>query len=352
MTKRDRHLDAVKGFAILVVMLGHCIGRNYMNDPYINDAIVSVQMPLFMMVSGYAGGMGRREILGIKDFADLQKKRVIAYLLPFFSWVFVVSLLRPLGQIQNPFMECFKILFRIDSGLWFLMTLFLIQFLTALVALLVNCFMLRLQKENRGFLHVGLFLSGMAIIYLLSILWARSGFTFLGPSFVVQYLPFYLTGYLTSHYVKAWIEEEKVQWHWLEKYGNRVVWCLWGIALIGFAGAVIFFDLQSKNSTADVLIQMCASFLGSFVCFWGVYHLPDRNGYGLPFLGRYTLEIYALHFRFVDMLGFRDMGLSLYSIQGVGAVVVTFLVMSVLSGIIIYFVKKVRIVDLLLFGHK
>ena len=34
MKVRDKQLDAVKGFAIIIVMLGHCIGRNNMNDPY------------------------------------------------------------------------------------------------------------------------------------------------------------------------------------------------------------------------------------------------------------------------------------------------------------------------------
>ncbi|MBR1691837.1 MAG: acyltransferase family protein [Lachnospiraceae bacterium] len=364
MAKRDQHLDAVKGFAILVVMLGHCIGRNHMNDPYINDAIMAVQMPLFMMASGYAGGMSRREILSGREFLYVQKKRVISYLLPFFSWVFVVSLFRPPGQMQNPFAECVKVLFRIDSGLWFLMTLFLIQLIVMLTELLANRIVLRFQKRIRGFCHAVLFLVGIAVAYLLCVLWARSGSTFLGPSFVVQYLPFYVTGYVVSAYVKSRLWEEtgnasdgedkpaeRVR-KWLREHGNRLVWCLWGVALIGFLVLVICFDLQSRENMMQLLTVMCASFMGSFVCFWGVYHLPIRHRYGLQFIGLFTLEIYALHFRFVDMLGFKDLGLSVYSLQGLGAIVATFLVMSIFSGIIIYFVKKIPILDLLLFGRR
>ena len=95
---------------------------------------------------------------------------------------------------------------------------------------------------------------------------------------------------------------------------------------------------------------MLASLLGSFVCFYGVYHLPVKKKYGLSFIGLYTLEIYALHFRFVDMLGFKNMGHEVYSLDGMAAIVVTFLVMSLLSGIIFYFIKKVWILDLILFG--
>lgn len=342
MKERDKHLDAVKGFAILVVMLGHCIGRNHMNDPYINDAIMAVQMPLFMMVSGYALGLGKREILDGKDFCRVQGKRIVAYLLPFFSWVFVVSLARPFHEMKNPFRECYQVLFHIDSGLWFLMTLFLIQFFAMLVTLFANVCVFHFKKSNRGIVHMVVFLCGVGIVYVLFILWGRSGSTFLGPSFVVQYMPFYVLGYLASHYLKAVFSKK-----W--KTG---LWLLWAVCLVLFLVMVIAFDLQSKATTRELMIQMVSSLLGSFVCFYGVYHLPVKGKYGLSFIGQYTLEIYALHFRFVDMLGFKNLGLSVYSVEGMGAIVITFLVMSVFSGIFIYFIKKVWVLDLLLFGKR
>lgn len=340
MKGRDKHLDAVKGFAILIVMLGHCIGRNHMNDPYINDAIMSIQMPLFMMVSGYGTGMGKREIANGKMFLAVLKKRMTAYLLPFFSWVFVVSLFRPFDDIQNPFVECYNVLFRIDSGLWFLMTLFIIQSFTMLAALLANICTTHLKKSSRGICHMTLFLGGIAVVYFLFVLWGRSGSTFLGPSFVVQYMPFFVLGYIVSYYIK----------NVFFKKGRKFLWGVWVLSLMLFLGLVFVFDLQSKTNTKELLIQMLASLLGSFVCFYGVYHLPVKRKYGLSFIGLYTLEIYTLHFRFVDMLGFQNLGLEVYSLKGMGAIVITFLVMSILSAIIIYFVKKVWILDLFLFG--
>ena len=56
LKKRDDALDAVKGFAILIVMLGHCIVLNNLADPYFYDAIAAIQMPLFMAVSGFTAG--------------------------------------------------------------------------------------------------------------------------------------------------------------------------------------------------------------------------------------------------------------------------------------------------------
>ena len=342
MRVRDKQLDAVKGFAIIIVMLGHCIGRNNMNDPYINDAIKAIQMPLFMMVSGYGLGMGKREILDIKDFLKQQKKRVVSYLLPFFSWVFVVSLFRPFDTIQNPFVESYKVLFKIDSGLWFLMTLFLIQFFATLVTLLANVCVFHWKKSNRGVHHLLIFLCGIGIVYVLFVLWGRTGSTFLGPSFAVQYMPFYVIGYVASHYIKEIFPQK----------GKKLLWVLWGVSLVAFWELVVGFDLQSKNNSMELLTQMTASLLGSFVCFYGVYHIPIKRKYGLAFIGLYTLEIYALHFRFVDLLGFKNLGLQVYTLEGMGVILITFLVMSVMSGIIIYFVKKVWFLDLILFGKQ
>lgn len=90
LKKRDERLDAVKGFAILLVMLGHCIVLNHLSDPYLYDAIVAIQMPLFMAVSGFTAGMGQEALCcaGVrpelkKELARL-KRRTISYLLPFF----------------------------------------------------------------------------------------------------------------------------------------------------------------------------------------------------------------------------------------------------------------------------
>lgn len=350
MTKRDKHLDAVKGFAILVVMLGHCIGRNHMNDPYINDAILTVQMPLFMLVSGYISGASLKEILGIGDLLQLVGRRAVSYLVPFFSWIFVVSLIRPIEEIQNPFLETWNVLFHIDNGLWFLLTLFLITVFVMVAAFIANELVFILKKSYRGITNLFIFAGFVLAEYVMVLLFARTGNTFLGPYFVVQYLPFYVLGYFVSHYFNVWMKEKRFKLP-DEKKVKRLAWILWGFSFVVFVYMVIAYDLQSKSGALEMLRQMTASVLGSFVCFYGIYHLPVKRRYGLSFIGLYTLEIYTLHFRFVDMLGFQNRNLSVYSPEGILVILITFFVMSVLSGIIIYFVKKISILNLLLFGQ-
>ena len=57
MVERDSSIDLIKGIAIVLVMLGHCIGffqssTNTLNDEDINSIINSFHMPLFFLLGG------------------------------------------------------------------------------------------------------------------------------------------------------------------------------------------------------------------------------------------------------------------------------------------------------------
>ena len=56
MKQRNAHVDYIRGIAILLVMLGHTVSNNGMNDfadSGMYKVIFALQMPLFMLVSGY-----------------------------------------------------------------------------------------------------------------------------------------------------------------------------------------------------------------------------------------------------------------------------------------------------------
>ena len=83
---RNQNLDALKGTAILIVMVGHVLSWNHMKDAYLYDAIKVIQMPLFMMVSGYLCGM-RKKVTTLSEYGRVMKKRALSYLVPFFFWI-------------------------------------------------------------------------------------------------------------------------------------------------------------------------------------------------------------------------------------------------------------------------
>ena len=59
MKQRNSSIDAVKGIAIVLVMIGHVFVHNHMEDAYVYDFIKAVQMPLIMIISGFLCGQGR-----------------------------------------------------------------------------------------------------------------------------------------------------------------------------------------------------------------------------------------------------------------------------------------------------
>ncbi len=103
---RDSSLDAVKGFTILIVMLGHVLVLNKINDPVIYDWIKAVQMPLFMMVSGYLCGKAAK-VGSFADYGRMLKNvpsGICCRFLPgrwFFTWMISPGRFRPIWSSRS-----------------------------------------------------------------------------------------------------------------------------------------------------------------------------------------------------------------------------------------------------------
>lgn len=319
---RSQTMDALKGIAILIVMLGHVLSWNHMEDGYLYDAIKVIQMPLFILVSGYLCGIGR-PVRTWADYGRVLKRRALAYLVPFFFWIF---LQHPLAPVSN----LVETLFALDKGLWFLMTLFLLQWMLY-TAQLLGALAGRLKRPVFWLVYLGL----AAFVVLETLL----GWEFLSPGLTRLYLPFYLTGYL------AGVHREQ-----MEKIPRTVKGGLFAIALAGFLFLVIARDLLDVGSLLLLGQQLAASFLGCYV----VVYLTARwkNGKAKAFaawLGGYTLEIYVLHFHFATVLN-QGMTYELYTWQGMLFVLASFAVMSLITAGIIAVTKKVPLLNFLLYG--
>lgn len=339
---RDISLDAVKGFAILLVMIGHCIVLNGLADPYIYDGIAAVQMPLFMAVSGYLAGLkpaDTKEKPSFKKRLLAQGKRGVNYLVPFFVWMVIVSFPHVLKEIKIE-------LFHLDYGLWFLATLFII---TTVQTLAVYCAdwteYMSTQKKLR-FSKLLRFLVYCLIIFIFYVgffFQGRSGNTFLSPSLTVRYLPFYVATYVVAYYVIPFLKNKK--------YTDFFAKTLWGISLILFAGLVYAFDMIVVTDTITLIVQMICSFVGVYAAFYGIQHFCKGTlQKALAYIGRYTLEIYVLHFRFARILGLENKNLTPLHLDTLLWVLAAFLVMSLLTAIFISALKTLWITDFLCFG--
>ena len=342
--QRNNAIDSVKGFAILLVMLGHCIVLNglHTSDPFLYDMIKSVQMPLFMMVSGVLAAM-KVKITGSGSGMKKIGARAVSYLVPFFSWFVIVHLYvhAKAGMLSGQLFlkELKELLFQTDRGLWFLMTLFA----ATLCAMVAQTVADKLCKP--GVRKAVCFTVISVAFYLLFFLQSRSGNTFLSPSLMVQYFPFYLTGYIACGYGEKMLSA-------LKKAELFLVAVLFAVFVLMAA----FLDLTAPvDGVAALAAQMLASFLGTVSLYAIVYRTAEKKtekrGF-LSFAGLYTLEIYVLHFRFARLLGLSEKGLELYSPEGVFWVVLAFTLMSILTAICIMILRRIPIVSLLLFGKK
>ena len=82
MKERLLYIDNLKGFAILLVVLGHCI--QFREPDYDSNwlfrIIYSFHMPLFFIISGYVSHQNDIQI------ESLVTKRAKQLLLPYFIW--------------------------------------------------------------------------------------------------------------------------------------------------------------------------------------------------------------------------------------------------------------------------
>lgn len=408
---RDISLDAVKGFAILLVMLGHCIVLNGLADPYLYDAIAAVQMPLFMAVSGYLAGQ-KHSLPGqkpdLKSRAKTFGKRSVTYLVPFFVWMIIVSFPHCLKELKTE-------LFHLDYGLWFLATLWIITLVHMIAEYFAdysayviskngvvysqytiesesktigsqdeteksdchNSYVMRRKLKTIRFL---VYCLAIFICYAGFFLQARSGNTFLSPSLTVRYLPFYVVAYLVAYDVLPYLHKRKTHEsndktvdetadeivteheHYvtenIEKNEKKSIdnnyiigniLCI--VCTLIFIYLVCAYDMVVATNTTSLIIQMTASFLGVIACFYGVAHFC--KGWlqrVLAYIGQYTLEIYVLHFRFARILGLSEKNLTPFHLDSILWILASFVLMSILTALFISALKQLWITDFLCFG--
>ena len=342
ISERNQNLDALRGLAIILVMLGHCIVLNQMEDGIIYDAIKAIQMPLFMIASGFTAGMMKKmntlALLGTKIM-----KRATAYLVPFISWLLILHWER-LPQ------EIIDTLFQLDRGLWFLATLFILT---------VIMYLAMAVRDMTPFRKVGFL--GVWIIAGIIVLWQNHiGNHFLSPHLTLYYMPFYFLGYLLYrsyriYCIQLWKNRKKVI-----PVKRTIIDQVITAVTITFSGClfaffVITFDMIVATNKLELMAQIMASLCGCFLCMVLIHIMPEgRVKQFLAFIGNYTLEIYVIHYHFAQILGMADKHLSLYTLKGMGVVLLTFVIMSLLTTMSITLLKQFRITNFLLFGknHK
>lgn len=284
---RNPYVDAVRGFAILLVVLGHAIQytTHGYDDIFLFRAIYSFHMPLFMFISGFVLLRGVQK----DPFPIFLKKKSLHLLVPFFSWYFLFHYLLRGGFRTTGLKEyAIRLAQSPESGLWFLWVLFLCSLLLFAT--------IRLHPR-RAVLNI---LIATLLVFAIKHLTEISVFGF---ERVLWYLPFVFAGYLANAY---------------EAQLRRFRWPLIAVALLIYP---LFVGYWRGLDPPNIMAVLQAFHHGQDLIILGYRYLTAFSGIALSFLfvgalqkavvfswlvwfGKYTIDIYAIHLLFLSILGY------------------------------------------------
>ena len=223
MKDRIASVDAVRGLAILLVVVGHAI-QSSVADFHSNLAwqiIYAFHMPLFMAVSGY--------VVGTVNLWDKFKRLVV----PFVSWYLVGYLLVTGVALQD---YIWRWIVNPDYGLWFLLALFL-------------CFCVLWAVMKGGDVVVAV---SVPVVFLLPFFFMHPEVVSSDIAYIQWYYPFFALAYLAGKYPQlavatgllfmAIVVRSFLFWQYVWAFTGILVSCLivlllpWPWGVLGYLG--------------------------------------------------------------------------------------------------------------------
>lgn len=327
--KRNVILDAYKGMLIILVVLRHVLQYSVDDEGgIITNIIWAIQMPGFMLVSGY---FSARRIECLKDAGKRILSSVRCYALPFFSWFILVDVFL-LGRFdRNPLTGLKHLLYHVDSGLWFLWSIFVLSICMTFVNFAFSSRKQRIIKTALVIVLSFIIIGGTGYF---------CGISFLGIKYVLYYSVFYGFGWFVKQSQQWWIN----WWHCIE---NGVFF----LCIAVFLAIIFNYDLyNTSDSLVSILLRCIAGFSGNAI----VISVCKKNErllakMKLNWLGMYTLEIYATHIYFTHLL---NMNGGFFTLFGFATFLTSLLLTIVFTLLVIVSIKAIPWADYVMYGKK
>lgn len=333
--ERSVLLDCLKGFGILLVILGHSvqydIGHGFEANPIVRF-IHSFDMPMFMFISGYVSVHNKDR--SIEKLSEKFRSLVI----PFLAWFviyYAISRLITFGSDTDAssFAASLLTLLRMpDAGLWFLWILFL-NHLVLFVSRWIN--------PRREELYV------LLILLLVNICWRLFKMDYLGIGLLRWHLAFYLFGYaVKKHFVK--IESLFNAAGIASCFMFPLLACFWMST-----GVPTFYHLLEVDPRLRDVICLVYNYLVAFTGILAMYTyfkyllgLAPAIEKPLVYFGRLTIEIYCCHAIFFSFMS------GMPALPFWARVLFKCLVCLAGSLLLQYLIKQSGLLSALLFGRK
>ena len=257
---RILEVDALRGFAIFLVVLGHAIilfPVNIHEDFFygtLNKIIYSFHMPLMFVISGFCWSFS--------DYRTSLQKKFLRLVIPYTAFNLIDMLprqiLASLVRRPKPFIESLKTMLLYGGEFWFLYVLFIIFMLYPLIYRLAGSGRLRMIT---------------AAVILFCVSYHGVSISVFQTGKVIYYLFFFHAGVMMRHFCLSEGKFRKIN---IPAFIIPLSWTLWFI-LIFYAGQPRILTALA-GITASCLTAKYELFNKAFSCF-----------------GKYSLQIYLLN---------------------------------------------------------
>lgn len=265
---RNQFIDIMRGMAILLVVLGHTMTGCTIDSQksFLFNIVWSLQMPLFILISGYVTKYSR-PISDAKELCKYVKRRTIAYMLPWAVWSFFV---RGLIFGQTGFFDINNLLWNMDSGYWFLATIWTISMIFGVASYLAE----HIGKSSEVRKQVTLLLCYLAGMILLVGIGMGMGLSFFAIKLTLYYMPFYYAGHLYSQIDDKLLSTVK---------GRKVIDCCVALCFAIWLFVTLRFSLYEMSDSGPATILRAATSLAGCIAVCGLCSgiFSDKIGGGV-----------------------------------------------------------------------
>ncbi len=336
-TQRNTKIDILRGFAALIVVIGHVLQRfEGCEHSLILNIIVSIQMPIFMMLAGYVR-IYSKEITSLKTYGEHIAKRVKTILLPWFAWSAIAYFA---FSNKNAFDYICIRAFNMEGAFWFLFSVFTIDLIFSTSMLIGSRFSKNTRHSN--ILNILIFLFGFGfLLFCLLMIGLKFGITFLAIKYSLYYSIFYLFGYIIAKYE-------------LLKKTKPLQTPLLVVALLFYFSVILKYNIMSMPDLPVYIIIRClAQLCACYIALRAIDNINIKDNIinkSLEKFGGISLELYVVHYFVVKMLSVGNADIT--TIVGFGLSILYFIIVLSASLIIISFINVFPEMRRVLFGKK
>ena len=252
---RNQFVDIMRGIAMLLVVLGHTMTGCTVDSQksFLFNIISSLQMPLFILISGYVTKYSR-PISDGKGLWKYVKRRTVSYMLPWAVWSFLV---RGIIFGEKGFLNVKHLLWNMDSGYWFLATIWTISMIFGIASFIAE----RVSKENllkKQTVLLGCYLVGMVLLVGIG---AILGLSFFAIKLTLYYMPFYYAGFLYGQFDDRMKESE---------IGKKIIDSVVAICFVVWLFVILRFPLYEMSDGGFAIILRAATSLAGCIAVCGL----------------------------------------------------------------------------------